>query len=90
MGLVQNIIEGHGIPTISVTLKPEITYGVKVPRAAYIRFPLGHPVGEANRPDQQRDIVRDLLQLIVDFTEPVSDPTAGGVIVRLPYRWRLD
>lgn len=81
VGLVQNYVEGVGITTVSVTLRPEITFSVGVARAAALRFPLGNPLGEACKPDQQRVILSDLLRIAVAATEP-------GQIVELPYRWR--
>ena len=88
VGLVQNLLEAEGIACASVTLKPEITYGVKVSRAAYVRFPLGRPLGPAHRPDLQRKILENLLNLVTAFSRPIEDPSRCGPIVQLPYRWR--
>lgn len=66
--------------TVSVAMRPEISLGMKVPRAAYVRFPLGNPFGEPGRPDQQSRILEDLFQLLETATEPQ--------VVELPYRWR--
>jgi hypothetical protein len=90
VGLIQNQIEMRGIATISLTLKPEITFGVRVPRAAYIRFPLGYPLGEPHRPDLQDRILADLLETIIRTPGPPPNPDECGPIVRLPYRWRID
>ena len=75
--------------TASVTIKPEITYGIKAPRAAYLRFPLGHNFGEAERPEQQTEILTDVLKMVPAFPKPVQED-GHGTIVRLPYRWRID
>jgi D-proline reductase (dithiol) PrdB len=53
---------------------------MKVPRAVYVRFPLGNPLGEPGRPDQQRRILDEMLELLETAEEPQ--------IVELPYRWR--
>tara|TARA_Y100001970_G_scaffold293672_1_gene442180 strand:+ start:8588 stop:8860 length:273 start_codon:yes stop_codon:yes gene_type:complete len=81
VGLIQNSIENVGIATISVTMKPEITYYVQVPRSAHIRFPLGNPIGEANKIDDQKIVVHDLLRLFEIIQLP-------GTIFELPYRWK--
>lgn len=81
VGLIQNTIEARGIATVSVTLKPEITLGVGVPRAGYLRFPLGHPTGEPDKPELQDQILRDLFGLLGRAPEP-------GWVEELPYRWR--
>ncbi len=80
VGLVQHALESAGIATVSVSLRPEITAHMNVARAAYVRFPLGNPFGEANIRDRQLRILRDLLGLVTSATEPV--------LVELPYRWR--
>ncbi|HKI93087.1 MAG TPA: hypothetical protein VJ986_12365 [Gaiellaceae bacterium] len=80
MGLVQHALETAGIATASVTLRPDITAHMNVSRAAFVRFPLGNPFGEANRPDHQRRILEELLGLVVSAREPT--------LVELPYRWR--
>lgn len=81
VGLLQGAIERQGLSTISITLRPEITWGVKVPRAVYLRFPIGNPVGEAGKPEQQRIILHAVLEQLQEIQEP-------GTIVELPYRWR--
>jgi D-proline reductase (dithiol) PrdB len=60
---------------------PEITMGVGVPRAAFVRFPLGTPFGEPGQADVQRAILLDLLRL-------VWEAPGAGTVVKFPYRWR--
>ena len=72
MGLIQNTIEGVGIATISITLKPSLTEQMNVPRAANIRFPYGHPVGPAFEPEIQIQILKDALNLIEKISELAS------------------
>jgi hypothetical protein len=81
VGLIQNILEGAGLVTISMTLKAEVTEQVHVPRAATIRFPYGFSVGPAFDPQTQISIVKDALRLIYEIDQPET-------IVKLPYRWR--
>ncbi len=81
VGLVQNAIEAAGIPTVSVSVRPEITAFVGVPRAAYLRFPTGEPLGEVGQAEQHATIVAAALALIAQAEEPET-------IVELPFRWR--
>ncbi|MBI1999832.1 MAG: hypothetical protein HYS69_01300 [candidate division NC10 bacterium] len=81
MGLVQRAIEAEGIPTIGITLLKEVTQKVKPPRALYLRYPFGHPMGEAFQVDQQRTILLDALKAVETITEP-------GTIREPGYRWR--
>lgn len=80
VGLVQSAIEEAGMSTVSVSMRPEISLAMKMPRAAYVRFPLGNPFGEVGRPDQQRRILEDLFELLEGSEE--------ATVVELPYRWR--
>lgn len=81
VGLLQGAIEQQGIPTISVTVRPEITAHANISRACYMRFPTGNPMGEPNKPDQQRMILQAVLDQLVAIQTP-------GTIVELPFRWR--
>lgn len=81
VGLIQNKLEEQGMITISITLKPEITFGTGVSRAAYMRYPLGNPFGPVNDQGEQSLIFQDLLQVLQDIEQP-------GSIIEMPYRWR--
>jgi D-proline reductase (dithiol) PrdB len=81
VGLVQRAIETTGLPTIGITLQREITRRVRPPRALYLRYPFGHPMGEAFATAQQRTILVDALRAL----ESVSVP---GTILEPGYRWR--
>lgn len=81
MGLLQRAIEAEGIPTIGITLQKEVTKKVKPPRALYLHYPFGHPLGEAFQVKQQRTILLDALQALETITEP-------GTILEPGYLWR--
>lgn len=81
VGLLQNAIEKVGIATVSVSVRPEITAHVGVPRAAYLRFPTGQPLGEVGQGEQHRTILKAALGLL----ETAEGP---GTLVELPFRWR--
>ena len=79
--VIQNVFEQAGLTTISVTMRPDITEATRPVRALYHRFPLGYPMGETNKPDQQRAILRNTLAKISEFE-------LAGQIIDMPYRWR--
>jgi D-proline reductase (dithiol) PrdB len=81
VGLVHGQLEKSGIPCISTTVVPYVTYHSKVSRSVYIRFPQGAPIGEPNNPGQQRQILGSVLEAF----EAIGQP---GTMVQLPYRWR--
>lgn len=64
VGLIQSIIERAGIPTVSVTLLPEITARVSPPRALSVDYPFGYPLGAPNDEGLQTEIIRSALALL--------------------------
>lgn len=81
MGLLQRAIEEKRIPTIGITLQKEATKHVKPSRALYLRYPFGHPLGEAFSVKQQRTILLEALKALETITEP-------GTILEPGYIWR--
>jgi D-proline reductase (dithiol) PrdB len=79
--LVQRAIEARGIPTIGITLQKEITRKVRPPRALYLRYPFGHPMGEAFNRAQQPTIVLTALEALATIPEP-------GVVLEPGWAWR--
>ncbi|MEN8729497.1 MAG: hypothetical protein AB1Z51_06840 [Desulfuromonadales bacterium] len=81
MGLVQREIEKAGIPTIGVSIVREYTEKVQPPRTVYVKWPFGHPLGEAGNVRQQRAVILEAFKVLYSVTSP-------GEIVDLPFRWR--
>ena len=81
MGLIQRAIEPAGIPTVGISILKEVTQRVRPPRAIFLRYPLGHPLGEAFHATQQRTILWDALSALETVTQP-------GTILEPGYRWR--
>jgi len=73
VGLAQQVIEAHDIPTASITLLPEITRKIRPPRALAVPYPLGFPLGEPDNPELQITILRALLDLLPRTDVPVLD-----------------
>ena len=69
------------MPTIGISLQKEITRKVKPPRAFLLRYPFGHPLGEAGHVPQQRTILREALRALETIREP-------GTILEPDYPWR--
>lgn len=57
VGLIQSVIEKAGIPTVSITLLPEITRRVSPPRALAVDYPLGYPLGAPHEAELQTRII---------------------------------
>lgn len=83
MGLIARAIEHAGIPTVSISLTKDLTVAVGVPRALFVKWPLGHPLGEPGNAAQQRTLIFDALKLLSTAQEP-------GIIAEPGYRWRRE
>jgi hypothetical protein len=70
VGLIARAIEEQGIPTVCVVMNRDIADNVKTPRALFVRFPYGAPLGPAANPDVQAAVVRAALDLLVTATRP--------------------
>jgi hypothetical protein len=81
VGLVQRAIEAAGIPTVGISILKEVTEKVRPPRTIHLRYPFGHPLGEAFHLAQQRTILLDALRALETIRVP-------GTILEPGYRWR--
>ena len=73
VGLIQRAIEYMGITTVSLSLLREITEKIRPPRALFVPFPLGYPLGEANNAELQTRIIRTALSLLPRTDIPVLE-----------------
>jgi D-proline reductase (dithiol) PrdB len=79
--VVARILEAHGLSTVAISLERKLTEHTRPPRAVYLRWPYGHPLGRPGNLEEQHRVLGDALRLLERATEP-------GRIVDLPYRWR--
>ena len=80
MGLVQRVLEASGIPTVALSMIPDLTRAVGVSRLAGISYPMGRPRGRPHDADGQRAVLRSMLDLLA--TAPGPD-----TYVELPFVW---
>ena len=71
VGLVQAALERVGITTVSLTLLREITAVIKPPRALFVPFPLGFPLGAPHDAAQQHCVIAAALDLLTRNDVPV-------------------
>lgn len=55
----------------------------EAPRAVYVKWPFGSPVGEPGHVAQQR-------RILLDMIEAVRGLQAPGTVLDLGYRWRRE
>ena len=80
MGLIQRKIEARGVPTISVTVARDVTEAVRVPRAVFVPWPMGHHFGAPFHREIQRKVILTALDALTTAQE-------SGIIVELPIPW---
>lgn len=64
MGVVSRYLEEEGIPTTQISLVREHTEAIRPPRALWVPFMLGRPLGAPNDPSFQRAVLGAALQLL--------------------------
>jgi len=73
VGLIQRAIEYAGITTVSLSLLREITEKIRPPRALFVPFPLGYPLGEPDDPPLQLRVMRAAFALLMRNDAPVLE-----------------
>ncbi len=73
VGLIQRAIEYAGMTTVSLSVLREITGKIHPPRALFVPFPLGYPLGEPNNAELQTRILRAAFALLPRNDFPVLE-----------------
>lgn len=73
MGGLAHFIEEEGIATTQISLIREHTEIIKPPRALWVSFPLGRPLGNPDEPEFQRRVVQHALELLERDAGPVLE-----------------
>ena len=77
---MQRVLEARGIPTVALSMIPELTRAVGVPRLAGIGYPMGRPLGRPHDADGQRAVLRAVLEVL-------SWARGPDTYVDLPFEW---
>ncbi len=71
IAVVQREIEMKGIPTVLITVSPEVSAQMRPPRALYPKgFKIGNSLGRPGMPELQKNVLRDALSLLTQNTRP--------------------
>lgn len=73
VGLIQRQIESEGMTTVSLSLLREITEKVRPPRALFVPYPLGYPLGAPQESALQTRIMRATFALLARNDCPVLE-----------------
>lgn len=69
----------RGIPTVLITVSPEVSAQMRPPRALYPKgFKIGNSLGRPLMRELQRAVLRDALRLLTENTRP-------GEVVTIEY-----
>ncbi len=61
----------RGIPTVLITVSPEVSAQMRPPRALYPKgFKIGNSLGRPGMRELQRHVLRDALLLLAENTRP--------------------
>ena len=67
----------RGIPTVLITVSPEVSAQMRPPRALYPKgFKVGNSLGRPAMSELQKQVLRDALTLLTENTRP------GAVVTR--------
>jgi D-proline reductase (dithiol) PrdB len=82
VGLVHREIEAAGFSTISLSMMPELTKSVGVPRIAALEHPFGLTLGMPHDTVRQLAVLRATLRALEEISQP-------GAVVHLPFEWDI-
>ncbi len=77
VGLIQAAIERNGITTVSISLLHEVTDVLRPPRALFVPYKLGFPLGEPNNSALQHRIIAAALALLARNDVPLIEDFQG-------------
>ncbi len=63
-------IEAAGIPTVVVTMMPELAEALLAPRVVGVEFPFGHPFGMVGDRGMQRRVLETALTVLAGAARP--------------------
>ena len=94
MGTLGHVFEKHGLATVTLALIRGQIETVAPPRALYVEFPLGRPLGRPRDPSFQRSVIDAAFALLErtdgpvleDFPETIDDEVEEPVVCNLPPR----
>lgn len=73
VGALANYIERAGVATTSISLIREQTEAVRTPRALWVPFALGRPLGSADDPEFQKQVMRVAFGMLASAIEPTIE-----------------
>lgn len=70
MPVLARLVEAAGIPTVIVTMMPDIADALLAPRVVGVEFPFGHPFGLPGERAMQRRVLSTALTVLAGAPRP--------------------
>ena len=70
MPVLARRIEAAGIPTVTVTMMPDVAAGLLAPRVVGVEFPFGHPFGLPHDRPMQATVLETALAVLAGAAAP--------------------
>ena len=80
MPVLARLVEAAGIPTVTVTMMPDLAAALLAPRIVGVEFPFGHPFGMPGDRAMQRAVLETALTVL-------SGAAAPGTRVDVDIEW---
>ena len=71
MSVLAHFFESYGFSTVLVGFVKEHIEAIQPPRALWLDFPMGRPLGKPNDPEYQKKIIRSAFDLFNERSGPV-------------------
>jgi len=98
VGLVAAELERRGVSTVAIQLLRRVAEKVRPPRALWVSFEMGRPLGAPNDPAFQKKVLMALLKtleapkgpMIEDFPEDLPEITGEPAVLACPVNFAHD
>jgi len=80
-------IEAAGIPTVVVTMMPDIAEWLLAPRIVGVEFPFGHSFGPPGDDATHTRVLATALTVLAGAGQPPETGGAGGVRIDIDMAW---
>ena len=77
VGLIAAAVERVGISTVSISLLRQVTEVIRPPRALFVPYPLGYPLGAPHNSALQHQIIAAALSLLKKTNVPLIEEFTG-------------
>ena len=71
--MLAHFFESYGFSTVLVGFVKEHIQAIKPPRALWLNFPMGRPLGKPNDPEYQKKVIRSAFNLFNSSSGPVLE-----------------